>query len=771
MEKIGSVKLDYSQYHGEDLYCDGTIEDELLEIVKKKSPAEYAGIIESRKNWPILYHLSPQRENIIDWVPMEKGEAAKGASAENPAPEKRAASGMVCAGRDVRGREDAGTGKGGKTEDGAASGDGSAAGHAASACPRPGTKVLEVGSGCGGITGVLSRKAGSVTCVELSKKRSLINAYRHRDCDNITIHVGNFKDIEPGLPKDFDYICLIGVFEYGQSYIGGDTPYEDFLKMLMPHLAEGGRIIIAIENKYGLKYFAGCQEDHLGTYFSGIENYPCGGGVRTFSRNRLERIFADCGVEEYHFYYPYPDYKFMTKLYSDDYQPGRGELSDNLRNFDRERMIVFDEKSAFDGLAEDGLFPVFANSYLVVIGKGFDIKFVKYSNERAPEYAVKTQILDSHGMAGVRKYPMTQAAREHVRGMAAAYGSLRERYKGSNLEINKCRLVEEGDMVYAQFEFVPGIPLTVLMDKCLEKNDLEGFYKYVREYVKRLGYNSKFPAADFDPIFSNILVDGDKWTLIDYEWTFGKPIETKELAYRAICCYLQEDKRREKCKPDYLWRELSISEAEAENFIKQEKEFQSFVTGDVVSLAEIRERIDNRIFLPRKTVEYFHDTHRDLEHVQIYEDKGGGYQESTSYYIRDAYRGEDRLEMEFKVGADVQMIRIDPAFSPCMVKLQEVRWNGEKVSTQKSRFLYANGIIVKPDRKSREKDSVILFLTGDPNINLAVKRLRRRPDNMLYVRMEIKLLPLSMADGYKGKKDEVVWIRLLQETLMTKESI
>lgn len=75
-----------------------------------------------------------------------------------------------------------------------------------------------------------------------------------------------FKDIEPELPSDYDFICLIGVFEYGQSYIGGDTPYEDFLKLLLPHLKPDGRIVIAIENKYGLKYFAGCKEDHLGTF-------------------------------------------------------------------------------------------------------------------------------------------------------------------------------------------------------------------------------------------------------------------------------------------------------------------------------------------------------------------------------------------------------------------------------------------------------------------------------------------------------------------------
>ena len=35
--------------------------------------------------------------------------------------------------------------------------------------------VLEIGAGCGAVTGALAAKAGNVDCVELSKKRSLID--------------------------------------------------------------------------------------------------------------------------------------------------------------------------------------------------------------------------------------------------------------------------------------------------------------------------------------------------------------------------------------------------------------------------------------------------------------------------------------------------------------------------------------------------------------------------------------------------------------------
>lgn len=691
-EKIGNITIDDSKYPGEDYYCDGAVEDEILQIVRDYSPLEYAKVIEEKKSWPVLYHLSPLRENIVEWIPMEAD-----------------------------------------------------------------ARVLEVGSGCGAITGALSRKAGSVTCVDLSKKRSMINAYRHSECENVTIHVGNFKDIEPDLDTDYDYICLIGVFEYGQSYIGGETPFEDFLEILLRHLSPQGRIVIAIENKYGLKYFAGCREDHLGTYFSGIENYASGGGVRTFSRRGLERIFKSCGVKQYGFYYPYPDYKFMTTLYSDAYLPGKGELSNNLRNFDRDRMVLFDEKSAFDGLVEDGLFSVFANSYLAVIGGSYDQKYVKYSNDRAREYAIRTEISrDSAGEVSVRKFPVFPEAEEHVRGMEVAYRNLLEKYRDGRLDINRCTLEEQNGQLCAKFEFVEGTPLSELMDLCLERDDLDGFYRYFEEYMERVGYHEDFPVADFDPIFSNILVNGDTWTLIDYEWTFGKTIEMKELAFRAIYCYILEDEKRNKLNLDSILKRLGITQEDAEYYREQEMDFQKFVTGRQASMAEMRELIGNRLLTPQNWIERYQDS-EGVNRVQIYEDRGAGFQEEESYFVREAYQGEALIEMTLSVSGDVRVLRIDPALASCMVKIAEMTFNGEAVPLKSRKVLACNGRIARTGgHEEGGYRPTLIFATQDPNININLEALSRKGENVLYVRLEIVRIPPNMAADMAGAVKKLI---------------
>ncbi len=302
-EKIGGVSLDHTWYPGEDLYSDGTVEEKLLEIAKG-DPALIPERIVKEKDWAVLYHFSPVRENIVSWIPF--------------------------AGSD---------------------------------------KVLEIGAGCGAITGALARGAGSVTCVELSDRRSRINAFRHRDCDNIEILVGNYGDIEPHLAKDYDYVTLIGVFEYGSSYIEGKDPYLTFLCQARDHLKPGGTLVIAIENRLGLKYFAGCREDHTGELFDGIEDYPRPAHAHTFSRPALEKLFAAAGFKTPQFYYPFPDYKLPSRIYSDERLPEEGELQDNIWNFDRERLVLFDESRTWDSLIRDGLFPLFSNSFLVMLKK------------------------------------------------------------------------------------------------------------------------------------------------------------------------------------------------------------------------------------------------------------------------------------------------------------------------------------------------------------------------------------------------------------------
>lgn len=224
-------------------------------------------------------------------------------------------------------------------------------------------EVLEIGAGMGAVTGAIASRAKHVDCVELSKRRSLANGYRNRTYNNIRIIVGNYQKIQ--LKKEYDVITLIGVFEYAQNYISGQNPYGDFLKDIYRNLKPGGKLYIAIENKLGMKYFAGCVEDHIGRSFAGIEGYDNESMVRTFTKSQLEQLLSDNGFCDLYFYYPYPDYKLPVQIYSDDYLPQKNDRLPAVTSYDLDRIVVFDEEKVFESLKGTEEIKVFFNSFLV----------------------------------------------------------------------------------------------------------------------------------------------------------------------------------------------------------------------------------------------------------------------------------------------------------------------------------------------------------------------------------------------------------------------
>ena len=67
-ELIGKVKLNYKWYKGTDLYSDGDeVENHILDIVSNESGFDYCH--PDMNSWPVLYHLTRQRENIC--LPMD----------------------------------------------------------------------------------------------------------------------------------------------------------------------------------------------------------------------------------------------------------------------------------------------------------------------------------------------------------------------------------------------------------------------------------------------------------------------------------------------------------------------------------------------------------------------------------------------------------------------------------------------------------------------------------------------------------------------------
>jgi len=480
------AKLNLDFYRGEDNYSDGTIEDDILAMVKSHE-VDDEKIIKSG-SYPIIYHLSHLRENILNWYPFDS-EAS----------------------------------------------------------------ILEIGAGCGALTGLLCNRLKKVVSVELTKRRATINFERNQNKENLEIYVGNFNNMT--FDTKFDYVVLNGVFEYAISFTEGDNPYVNFINYIKSFLKPDGKILIAIENRLGLKYFAGTREDHTGRFFSGLNQYDDTEFVRTFTKNELIGILKECGLEQYKFYYPYPDYKFPSEIFTDN-TINTEKFGKQYYTFDAERLNLFNENMVSHTLADEKLAEYFSNSFLVEVRMHEDIEkteilYAKLSNDRKREYRIATILQNDNGKLIAIKKALTREAEQHIENLY--YSGVCQIH--SNIENIKGKY-EKNQIIYPLLEnrtMSQEINLYI-KEKKPENiiNLLQKFYKYMfsnttqtsdystikfkevfgKEYIS-MELNCTKP-ANIDLICDNIFMDKEKFIIIDTEWVFDFLIPSEFIVWRFI---------------------------------------------------------------------------------------------------------------------------------------------------------------------------------------------------------------------------------------------
>lgn len=478
--------LNLEYYTQKDLYSDGDIEEQMLKMAKEGVTCEE--LSSEQVSFPVIYHFSDLRANILNWYPIKKSDS-----------------------------------------------------------------VLEIGAGCGAITGTLCEKAGQVTSVELSKRRAQINYYRNEKKDNLTIMVGNLNDMDLG--QQYDYVVVNGVLEYAMSFTEGDTPYETFLGKMGSYLKNTGKLLIAIENKLGMKYFAGAPEDHTDIPFFGINGYPENHSVRTFSKTELQELVKKSGFPFQKFYYPYPDYKFPTEIFTDA-SLTTNHYGKNYPIYTDKTVDLFSESAGIEAMKKEQIADRFVNSFLLVAGKQEleekeEILYVKLNQGRRKEFRTLTQLVRKEESVWAEKKPLCPEAENFIAGLKKT-GAQKP---GKGFRNLPCRY-ENGGIVYP---VLSGKTLEDRIRDLVEKEQTDEILrtlKHVYEHVfaqrkKEPEYQTKVfkevfgehpgkeyyecvSPANIDLICANIFEFGDDYEIIDYEWTFDFPVPVAFIMWRMI---------------------------------------------------------------------------------------------------------------------------------------------------------------------------------------------------------------------------------------------
>ena len=487
--------------------------------------------------------------------------------------------------------------------------------------------VLELGAECGAMTGVLADKAKWVTAVDESALKTKINETRNETRSNITYITSELYDLKEINGRNYDWVMV-------------PSAWIEQIEQIKSYLAPGGKMVIVVENRFGLKYWSGCLDKYSGKLYGSIEAHNRDQKMVYYSKKSIEKLLAQAGCGEYNFYYPYPDYQFPMIIYSDEYGPQEGELRHNLRNFDRERYMFFSELKVFNTMIEEDMFGEYANSFLVITQAEVDeeekIVYTKYSDERGIGFQIRTDIIQNkNGKRKVRKQSLTKSGEAHLEHIYYSFHKLSEKYANQKIDINQCKKIDKD----LELEYVEGQTLSQKLKQLAEDQDSKQIEVIMQEFVKMVTGGSEnhlfqmtkefkevfgdidMPESlrgdtnlDIDMIFANVIIN-DKWNLIDYEWTFEFPIPVNYVLYRAFFYESLEESDYPLFQLDQMLAMADITEKEVEVYEKMEKAFQAYTMQNIIPTRDMQQLIGKPVISVQNLQKEIADGNREIERL------------------------------------------------------------------------------------------------------------------------------------------------------------
>lgn len=401
------------------------------------------------------------------------------------------------------------------------------------------------------------------------------------------------------------------------------------------------------------------------------------------------------------------------------------------------------------------------------------IVYSKYSNERAHKFNIKTSILqDEQYRRIVQKVGASSESREHIENIYNYSTSLSDVYAGTDFNINECLRVGE----VLEFKYIEGKTLEEKLDELLAEKDYIEIVNIIKKYADNI-YNVKRVSAfniskefidvfgnvrlphhlqacdisNIDLIFSNIIVT-DKWTVIDYEWTFEFQVPLNFIIYRAIHYYLYGSVKRQELLELGFYKLLGISSDEIDQYKKMEENFQNYILGNMVPLRNLYNSM-GKMSIQVQDVILKEKINRAKESIQVFYDYGQGLTEENSYVLNLIPDDSGCVKFEIPVAPSVKGIRIDPANDSCIVIIHKLVGIGSECYV----FDYeTNGTDIE--------EKVIVYTTPDPQIVL--KGLGKET-NYIKVELEVKIVPenicLQITQLIKSKLNLINEIQQIKE--------
>lgn len=308
------------------------------------------------------------------------------------------------------------------------------------------------------------------------------------------------------------------------------------------------------------------------------------------------------------------------------------------------------------------------------------ILYAKFSNERSPEFAIRTVITEENGVRIVLKAAAKEAALPHIQAFPHRYEMLSALYRKAGFLPNRVTLA--GDT--AVFEYIDGKLLeTTLMAFADKPSAFESMWKSFLERIDltadtlfagteafdrvfgnadALKGEKASSCADIDLIPANIMEYGGAFHVIDYEWTFDFPVPVDYIKWRAAVYFAQKLPEDAAVTEETLLRFIPDCGRKETVFRNMEEHFQQYMLGSHVPLRLLyREMTPGSVDMTR--LEQWTAANQT---VTVYLDRGEGFSEAD--VIRFPVDPDGFAQIRVPLSG-ITGFRVDPTELPCIVRI------------------------------------------------------------------------------------------------------
>ncbi len=444
--------------------------------------------------------------------------------------------------------------------------------------------TLEIGAGCGALSRYVGELGGNLLSLEGSFRRAKVAAARCRSLDNVAVVCDRLDNLQ--LDHKFDAVLLVGVLEYFRLFSQCSNPGA-FLSRCRRFLRPGGRLILAIENQLGLKYFCAAPEDHVGQAYFGVEQRYTKATAATWGRQELVSFVKTAGLQNLQEYFPFPDYKLPQVILTRDSLRYGPVLADLLSQYapaysaGREYSRPFSESAVWPIIVRNRMVKQLANSFLIVASDA-PMQPVKgafvYSSNR--QYAFQRQTWINRSVAGWQAKRTTLSADAPPANSKFKWILKESGFKPGQVYSTRLN----------QVMIRPGWTLQEVVDWA------RPYYEFLQNNAAKTGSGEATLPGDFlDCGPRNLVMRSDGgFDRFDIEWASLQPLPLKFVLFRSVVyCLSSLTATAASSMSDGLLDVTTavmnalgeaMSAEECAEYLNREAEFQSFVSGYPVKI-------------------------------------------------------------------------------------------------------------------------------------------------------------------------------------------